>query len=206
LRFQPFGLRAEQLPKEYHAAEFRSLEVPEFPSQTFQSGQMIAVDVLINPTTGQKVVDYIQVTFEPTGGVPSKAAPRDFQVADVLLHVVAPSLRVNDAAVPPAIVADWMINRGLVWLSIPGRGRFLLSLSPQAGYGFRKAGVANGLVLTFSWNGDRYELRTHQAIAESSGAWNVYVLAAPAAPTERAAPAFSFGAVDAVEQFLSQAP
>src|ERR1700691_4893817 len=49
LRFQPFSLRADQLPKEYHAAEFRNLGAPEFPSQTFQSGQMIAVDVLVNP-------------------------------------------------------------------------------------------------------------------------------------------------------------
>jgi hypothetical protein len=205
LRFQPFSLRADQLPKEYHAAEFRSLGSPELPSQTFQSGQMIAVDVLINPTSGQKVVDYIQVTFEPYGEVPSKAAPRDFQVADVLLHIVVPSLRVNDAAVPPAIVADPTINRALVWLSVPGRGRFLLSLSPREGYGFQKAGVANGLILTFSWDGDRYELRTRRAITESSGAWNVYVLAAPAAPAQRVAPEFSFGAVDSVEQFLSTA-
>jgi hypothetical protein len=203
LRFQPFSLRADQLPKEYHAAEFRSLGVPEFPSQTFQSGQMIAIDLLVNPTTGQKVVDYVQVTFEPFGEVPSKAAPRDFQVADVLLHIVVPSLRLNDAAVPPAIVADPMINRRLVWLSVPGRARFLLSLCPQPGYDFQKAGVANGLVLTFSWNGERYELRTRRAITESSGAWNLYVLAAPAAPAQRGVPEFSFGAVDSVEQFLS---
>jgi hypothetical protein len=205
LRFQPFSLRAEQLPKEYHAAEFRSLGAPEFPSQTFQSGQMIAVDLLINPTTGQKVVDYVQVTFEPTGEVPSKSPVRDFQVADVLLHIFVPSLRVNDAAVPPAIAADPVISHGLVWLSVPGRGRFLLSLSPQEGYGFQKAGVANGRALTFSWNGDRYELRTRRAITESSGAWNIYVLAAPGDHAQRAAPEFSFGAVDSVEQFLSAA-
>ena len=202
LRFQPFSLRADQLPKEYHAAEFRNLGAPQFPSQTFQSGETIAVDVLINPTTGQKVVDYIEVTFEPIGGVPGKAAPRDFQVADVLLHVVVPSLRLNDVAVPLGIVADMTINRGLVWLSVPGR-RFLLSLYPQAGYAFQRAGVANGRVLTFSWNGDRYEVRTKQAITESSGAWNVYVLAAPAARAQRVVPEFSFGAADSVEQFLS---
>jgi hypothetical protein len=205
LRFQPFSLRADQLPKEYQAAEFRSLGVPEFPSQTFQSGQMIAIDLLINPRTGQKIVDYIQVTFEPTGEVPGNAAARDFQVADVLLHVVAPSLRVNDTEVPPAIVADMAINRGLVWLAVPGRGRFLLALSPQIGYAFQKAGLANGRLLTFSWNGDRYELRTRRAITESSGAWNVYVLAAPAAAARHVAPEFSFGAVDSVEQFLSKA-
>src|SRR2546429_5101539 len=164
---------------------------------------MIAVDLLINPTTGQKVVDYIQVTFEPTGEVPSKAAPRDFRVADVLLHIIVPSLRMNDEDVPLAIVADMAVNRGLVWLSVAGRGRFLLSLAPEDGHEFKKAGVAGGRTLTFSWNGDRYELRTRQAITESSGTWNVYVLAAPAAAGQGTAPEFSFGAVDSVEQFLA---
>jgi len=31
--------------------------------------------------------------------IPSKAEPRDFQVADVILHLTAPSLRVNNAEV-----------------------------------------------------------------------------------------------------------
>src|SRR5258708_4843571 len=64
LRFKPFSLRADQLPKEYHAADFRALATPQFPAETFQSGQTIAVDVLINPATGQKVVDYVEVSFE----------------------------------------------------------------------------------------------------------------------------------------------
>ena len=202
LRFKPFSLRADQLPKEYHAESFRALDSPQFPAETFQSGQTIAVDVLANPATGQKVVDYIEVSYEPIR-IPTKAEPRDFQVSDVILHIVGPSLRLNDTAVPPAIVAAQVIARKLVWLSVPGRGRYLLSLSPYTGYPFQKAGVAGGFGLSFSWNGDRYEWRTRESVTESSGAWNLYVLAAPQTPAEATAPGFSFGAVNSVEEFLS---
>ena len=203
LRFRPFSLHADQLDPRYHAADFRALPLPQFPAETFASGQTIALDVLANPATGQKVIDYVQVSYEPWGHVPVKSAPRDFQVSDVVLHLVVPSLRVNDAAVPPAIVADRMLSRRLVWLSVPGRGRFLLSLVPYPGYGFQKAGTVSAFTLAFSWNGDRYECRTKQAITESSGAWNLYVLAAPAG--QGSATEFSYGGVDSVEEFLGKA-
>jgi hypothetical protein len=203
LRFKPFSKRAGDLPKEYHAAEFQTLASPQFPAETFQSGQTIALDVLTNPATGQKVVDYIEVSYEPIH-VASNAEPRDFQVSDVLLHIVAPSLRVNDKPVQSAVVAAQVIARKLVWLSIPAHGRFLLSLSPYPGYAFQKAGVANSFQLSFSWNGNRYEWLTREAVTESSGAWNLYVLAAPQSAAEASAQGFSYGAVNSVDEFLSQ--
>src|SRR5260370_26863812 len=106
--------------------------------------------------------------------IPSKAEPRDFQVADVLLHIVAPSLRVNDAEVPRAIVAAQGVARKLVWLSVPGHGRFLLSLSPFAGYPFQKTGVVRGFGLSFSWNRHPHEWLPRQPITESSGAWTLF--------------------------------
>jgi len=204
LRFKPFSLRADQLAKEYHAAEFRALPTPQFPVESFQSGQTIAVDVLMNPATGQRVVDYIEVSFEPIR-IPSDAEPRDFQASDVLLHVIAPSLRVNGVQVPAAVVASAMVARKLVWLAIPGHGRFLLSLTPYDGYAFQKAGVARAFGLSFSLNGTRYEWVTRQATTETSGNWNLYVLAAPQDPGRDAGHGFSFGAVNSVEEFLSKA-
>ncbi|SPE41769.1 exported hypothetical protein [Candidatus Sulfopaludibacter sp. SbA3] len=204
-KFQPFSLRADQLIKKYHAAEFRPLPAPQLPSETFQSGQTIAIDLLANPATGQRVVDYIQVSYEPTGWVPGNAPPRDFRVSDVLLHLVAPELRLNDSTVTPAIMPAQVIRRKLVWVSIPGHGRFLFSLAPVSdprNYPFLKAGVVNGMKISFVWNGDRFELTSREPITESSGAWNLYVLAAPAPASPSG---FSFGAVDSVEQFLSQA-
>jgi hypothetical protein len=203
LRFQPFSLRADQLTAQYHAADFRALAVPQFPSETFQSGQTIAIDLMANPVTGQKIVDYIEVSYEPGGYVAGTAPPRDFQVSDVLLNIAVPSLRVNGAAVSPGIVAAQMIRRRLVWLSVPGGKRFLLSLCPYPDYPFQKSGVANSYTLSFSWNGDRYELQTRAPITESSGAWNLYVLASPSDAAQGAGTEFSFGAVDSVAEFLS---
>ncbi len=213
LRFKPFTLRADQLPKEYHTgtgpirvpniAEFRALPSPQVPAKTFQSGQAIAVDVLTNAATGQKVVDYMEVSYEPTSGTPSQAEARDFQVSDVLLHMFGPSLRVNGAEFPQGVVADRGVARKLIWLSVPGHGRFLFSVSPYAGYGFQKSGVVSGFRLSFSWNGERYELTSWKPITESSGSWNLYVLAAPLTAGDATAQGYSFGAANSVEEFLS---
>src|SRR5579859_2771843 len=64
LRFRPLSLRGDQLPKEFGAAQFHSAAIAQFPSQTYHTGETIAVDVLQNAATGQKVVDYVQVTLE----------------------------------------------------------------------------------------------------------------------------------------------
>jgi len=100
-------------------------------------------------------------------------------------------------------VAAQAIERKLVWVSVPGRGRFLLSLSPYTGYPFQKAGVVRGFALWFSWNGDRYEWLSRSPITESSGNWNLYVLAVPTMAKSNAR-RFSFGAVNSVEEFLSK--
>ena len=68
-----------------------------------------------------------------------------------------------------------------------------------------KAGVVRGFDLSFSWNGDRYQWHSSSAITESSGNWNLYVLAAPATRAQPTAQGFSFGAVNSVEEFLSKA-
>jgi protein-disulfide isomerase len=75
VKFQPLSLHADQLPKKYASTTFKAVGLPRFPAETFKSGQTIAVDVLQNPTNGQKVVDYIQVAFVP--GADLKPAGHD---------------------------------------------------------------------------------------------------------------------------------
>ena len=210
LRFKPLSLRPDQLPdrtvhgkeKQYETAELRALPAPQFPAETFPSAKMIAVDILKNPFTGQRVVDYVEVSYEPIR-TPSKDEPRDFRVADVLLHITAPTLRVNGAETPEGIVASGSLARKLVWLSVPSRGRFLLSLAPYAGYPFQKAGVVGSSNISFTVNGDRYEWRSREAITESSGNWNLYVLSKPPDAGETVRQGVTYGAVNSVEEFLS---
>ena len=210
LRFRPLSLRADQLPKDYHprqvpdVATFRPLPSPQLPSGTFQSGQVIAVDVMRNPATGQKVVDYIEVEFEPVYTA-AKAEPRDFEVSDVLLHISDPSLRVNGTDVPAVFtIADRSLKSPLVWLSIPGHGRFLLSLCSYAGYGFQKPGVVSGFGLSFSWKGDRFDLFSRVPITEPIGNWNLYVLPAPSASAD-VGQGFAYGELNSLKEFVSPA-
>jgi len=75
VKFQPLSLRGAQLPKEYNAAEFRTAAIPQFPAETYQAGQTIAIDVLKNPKTGLRVVDYVQVSHEaPSSGAAANVA------------------------------------------------------------------------------------------------------------------------------------
>jgi hypothetical protein len=61
LKFQPISAHPGDLPKEYQAAGSRILTIREFPAKMFESGQTIAVALLADPNTGQKVVDYVHV-------------------------------------------------------------------------------------------------------------------------------------------------
>jgi len=61
LRFAPISKRPEELLGEQWTPGARLLAIQEFPSKTFESGQNIAITLLADPATGQKVVDYIHV-------------------------------------------------------------------------------------------------------------------------------------------------
>lgn len=210
LRFRPLSVTAEQLPKDYHpqqvpnVAAFHALPSPQLPSETFQSGEVIAIDVMKNPATSQNVVDYIEVEFEPVYSA-VKTEPQDYRVSDVLLHIANPSLRVNGSDVPAALtIADRSLKSPLVWLSVPGHGRFLLSLCSHPGSAFQKAGVVSGFGLSFSWNGDHFDLRSRVLMTEPNGNWNLYVLSAPLISAD-AGKGFAYGELNSVKEFLSQA-
>jgi hypothetical protein len=211
LRFKPLSVVADQLPTDYHpkhvpdVATFRPLPAPQVPTGTFESGQIIAIDVLNNAASGQKVVDYIQVEYEPVY-VSNNAGPRDFAVTDVLLHLTSASLRINSTDVPPAsTIADRSLKSRLVWLAVPGGGRFLLSLHPYPGYSFQRAGVVTRFGFSFSLNGDKYELLSRTQLTEASGNWNLYVLSLPSS-TRAPGQAFSYGELNSVEEFVSKVP
>jgi hypothetical protein len=58
---QPLSEPSERMPDEVRAAGSRLLEVRELPSQTFQNGQNIAITLLSDPATGQRVIEYVRV-------------------------------------------------------------------------------------------------------------------------------------------------
>ena len=63
---------------------------------------------------------------------------------------------------------------------IPGEGGFFFSAKPTAAPGFLNVGAANGIRLTFTWNGDRYEVVSTKQILTRSYAGEVWVYHDPA--------------------------
>lgn len=118
VKFQPLSLRGHQLPKEYNAAEFRTAAIPQFPAETYQAGQTIAVDVLKNPKTGLRVVDYVQVSHDtPSSGAAANIAANGAKVignagAPVRIELYSdfecPACKAFHDMVLPTIVRDYV--------------------------------------------------------------------------------------------------
>jgi hypothetical protein len=67
-------------------------------------------------------------------------------------------------------------TRSAIWLGLPGRGMYILSLDPLEGHGFQKAGAIHANVITFHDGGNQYEIRTSGPILASDGTWTLYLL------------------------------
>ncbi len=143
---------------------------------------VIAVDLLVNPETRQKIVDYV-VLQEPSRGwsfdwpirrefayAPGNA--RDFTVEDAGLRLVAPSLSINGRIEEADPHID--LSGTTIWVYVQNRGRYLLSLVPQTG--FRKAGDVRGTSLTFTSGADRFVIGSVSPVAPGDGPFNLYVM------------------------------
>ena len=83
-----------------------------------------------------------------------------------------------------------------MWLALPWRGRFILSLIPRPGFDLTASGAIRNHVITFTSGGDEYEIRTSAPIAGLGKAWNLYVLHQPL--WEPKGPLFGIGHLDDV--------
>ncbi len=172
------GLRARK--------DFRAMRPhPNFNTAAFSAsikpqlvadGDTLALDVLLNSRTGVKIVDLIKILTEDPrlqeAPVSARAA-RDFKLEDVPLKVGNYKLLVNDELIYRTASG---CAGAIIWFSHPERGRFILSLTPHAGYDFRKVGTVEHNKIVFTWEGDRYEWVSSQPVVGSGGNWNVWVL------------------------------
>ena len=81
----------------------------------------------------------------------------------------------------------------MVWVDIPGQGRFALSFKPRAAEGFERAGEVAENSIVFSHAGNIFRIDCADRIATGSGTYNIYARKEPAA--DPADPVrFTFGA------------
>ncbi len=146
------------------------------PPQTIDDGDTIAVDVLVNPTTGTRLTDRVTITAKelPTPTATNKTA-RDFTLDDVELKVSNYRLFINNEMVtqdkPQAGGAG-----SLIWFYAPKHGRFIFSIQPRTDYGFQKIAMVDNNKITFSFAGNNYEWRSENPIISNGGKWNLWVL------------------------------
>jgi hypothetical protein len=69
------------------------------------------------------------------------------------------------------------ITGSAVWIYIPNRGRYILSLAPHPELGFRKAGEVRGTSLSFTLGADTILLNSARTVAPGDSPFNLYVLA-----------------------------
>jgi hypothetical protein len=122
----------------------------------------------------------------PYNPPPVKAATvrppsRDFFDADAELVVTKPRVSLNGHAVelPQGLPPDLVLAvRGkIVWIYLPGHGRYLLSLAPRSGFGL--AGQVGGMSLEFELRSDEIQIYAKERIAAGSAMYNLYVLHQP---------------------------
>jgi hypothetical protein len=174
LTFKPLTLTSENLHFFGIDNMWSQIPLPSYPASIqVNDGETIALDLLINPSSGQKIVEYITVS-SPWKSSTIAASARDLQIDDVHMSLNSPRLNIKGKR------WDWNggdahgeANGPILWIYVPDRGRFLLSFVHHDGY--RKAGEVRDKNMTFSWNNETYEVQTQGKILPGGGPWTLYV-------------------------------
>lgn len=190
-------------PKDFFKAEpYLAQALPEYPAEiTVEAGETVTLDVLENPQTHAKISDIIKIITKPKkfgGYFAEREKAEDFTINDVSLHFDAPEISINGEKSKIGGGAAGSI----IWVYIKGKGRFIFSFAPQAGYDFQKIGMILDNKIMFDYNGETYQFTNKSPVLESGGKWNLWVMFdGKYQPSDKLSPAstYQFGAADKVE-------
>jgi hypothetical protein len=191
--FQPLTLTAalrQQLGDD--PSSWKPLPAPRFPGpQTIRTGVVLELSLLSNETWGQQLREYVTVQelnrlqgFQKLGRTAREfsfapGSVRDFTVDDASLRLQDPRVFINGNLEESSTRTLGDELGSVVWIYLPNRGRFLFSLVPNAGHGFRRAGEIRGSSLRFTIGADVYSVNSASPIAPGESAYNLYVLHQP---------------------------
>ncbi len=155
----------------FHAG-WTFLQLPKYPViPNVKVGETVALDLLVNSSTGQKVVDYL--TLRRRDDIDLRNPPHDFTVADAELTLAGPRVFVNGKL--DAEESAGGMSGAVIWLYLEGRGRFVLSLIPNDKLGFARNGVVSRNGLLFHDRGAEFRVECDSRIAPGSGTYNLYL-------------------------------
>jgi hypothetical protein len=146
------------------------MELPKYPViPKIKVGETVALDLLVNPATGQKMVDYL--TVAKSAQQPEGAA-QDFTLPEVELSLMDPRVQMNGKALASTTGGT---SGQVIWLYLPGHGRFTISLFPNEKRGFARNGTVSGATFSFRDGADEYRVACSGSVAPGSGRYNLYV-------------------------------
>ena len=178
IRIEPLNLTAQGLQERGINPGWAKMSLPVYPMiPAVRLGDTLAIDLLVNRTTGQKIVDYITVRrtgFD--GALASGGTPRDFTLADVELDFRQPRISINGKPVYVSKPGAGGVLATVIYFYLPEKGRYLMSVTPNEKLGFRKAGVVARDGLTFKDGEVTYRVDCSFRIVPGDGLFNLYVL------------------------------
>jgi hypothetical protein len=193
--------------------EWTMLPLPAIPERRLlHDGDTLSINLFVDPALGDKLIDEIRINpplpvsrFGPAQ-LPSRAIPiptvsgdpRAFSAADAEMQIVQSRVSLNGTMKG---VIGRSVRGSLVWLYLPGHGRYVLSLTPRPGLDFQQAGEVRGGVISFALAGDSIRLESFSPIAAGDSPYLLYVLHDPQwEPTsEKQKSAPNIGTVGAAE-------
>jgi hypothetical protein len=158
-------------------ADWTLLELPKYPViPDVRVGDTVALDLLVNSTTGQKVVDYL--TLRRHGEMDLSRDARDFSLADVEMSLLQPRIWVNGKIEGGA--GHGGVVGAVIWINISSsgaaHGRYILSLLPNEKLGFKKTGVVSEFGLRFRDGTTEIRIECGSRVAPGPGNYNLYVV------------------------------
>lgn len=146
------------------------------------NGDTLAIEVMRNPRTSVKLVDYFLISDRPVPEVENNREAlakqaRVLATEDIELSLFAFEIRKNGKSI---LKREGGIRGRFVWLDMPDTGRFVFSLTPNSeAAGFLKGAYVTSQQLSFSHGADQYDLITNEPIIHASGVYDVWMLFDP---------------------------
>jgi hypothetical protein len=173
-----FGPSPDQPPADVRGkGDWGVLAPPRYPVPQIV-GDSDAVRVELYSNGFRKMVDYVHAG-RPDRMVLRTEAPRVYYAEDAELTVTMPHFRVNGAAFEAVAPLPETLRGPVLWVYVPGHGRYLLSLHPHPELEFVDAGEVAGNSLTFTSDGNVFRIDTAERIAAGSGTYTLHILADP---------------------------
>jgi len=180
VRIEPFSLSATDLAQMEVDPSWTYVPLLKYPLvPDVRAGDSVAIDLLENPATGQKVVDYFVFKRANATAGAELSPVRDLALADVHLRLDDLRISVNGSVLDASTRVGGSISGAALWFYLPEKGRFVMSLLPNPKLGFRRAGEVTNALLSFTDGSDRYDIKSTGRITPASGRFNLYVVRDP---------------------------